>query len=80
MIFFKVWKRFKKIKGVQKIVLFFKTTTSDQYDVSRLMLSPIVAQPAVLQLQNNNTEFVWWCGVGWGGWLPTHYHVTPNSN
>ena len=58
------------------MVLFFKTTTADLYDVSRLVLSPIVTRPAVLQLHNNNTEFVWWGGVGWvGGWLPTNYQV-----
>ena len=54
--------------------LFFETTTSDQYDVSMLVLSPIVTRPAVLQLHNNNTKFVWW----WGGWVPNHYTVSPN--
>ena len=44
------------------MVLFFKTTTADLYDVSRLVLSPIVTRPAALQLHNNNTEFVLWWG------------------
>ena len=52
------------------MILFYKTTTADLYDVSRLVLSPIVTRPAALQLHNNNTEFVWW-----GGWLLTNYQV-----
>jgi hypothetical protein len=51
------------------MVLFFKMTNADLYDVSRLVLSPIVTRPVALQLHNNNTEFVW------GGWLPTNYQV-----
>ena len=63
------------------MVLFFKTTTADLYDVSRLVLSPIVTQPAALQLHNNNTEFVfgglgWWVGsYQLSGSLPTHVEV-----
>ena len=53
------------------MVLFFKSTTDDLYDVSRLVLSPIVTGPAALQLHNNNTEFVCW----WGGWVPTNYQI-----
>jgi hypothetical protein len=56
------------------MVLFFKTTTSDQSDVSRLVLSPIITGPTVLQLHNNNTEFVRWGGVGWVGSYPLSYN------
>ena len=60
------------------MVLFFKTTTADLYDVSRLVLSLIVTRPAALQLHNNNTEFIWWDGVGFyqlSGSLQTHIEV-----
>ena len=49
------------------MVLFFKTTTADLNDVSRVMLSIIVTRHAALQLHNSNTEFDWWGG---GGFLP----------
>ena len=52
--------------------LFFKMTTGDLYDVSRLMLSPIVTRHAALQLHNNNTEFVWW-------WWVASYPLSCNS-
>ena len=58
------------------MVLFFETTTANLYDVSRLVLSPIVTRPAALQLRNNNTEHVWWWWVG--GFLPI-IRSTPNS-
>ena len=57
------------------MVLFF---TADLYDVSRVVLSPIVTRPAALQLHNNKTEFVWGGEVGsyqLSGSLPTHVEV-----
>ena len=50
-------------------------TFSDLYDVGRLVLSPIVTRPAA-QPQLRVCLVV---GGGGGGWVPTHYHVTPNS-
>ena len=64
------------------MVLFFKTTTADLYDVNRLVVSPIVTRPAALQLHNNNKEFVWGGWVGWVGSyqfscsFPTHVEAT----
>ena len=48
--------------------LFFETTTGTLYDVSRLVLSPIVTRPAAQQ------QYIVWVG----GDGPTHYVVTPN--
>ena len=58
------------------MVLFFQKTLAYLYDVSMLVLSPIVTRNAALQLHNNNTEFVWWGGVG--GWVAS-YQLSCNS-
>ena len=76
MILFNVWNRLYNVNGVHKMVLFFKTTTSDLYDVSRLMLSPIVTQPAAQQ--QHRVCLVVGFG-GWGGFLPI-IRFTPNSS
>ena len=71
-------KDYKMSKEFTKWFCFgFKTTTSDQYDVSRLVLSQIVTRPAAQQLHNNNTEFVWWVVASYqlSGSLPTHVEV-----
>ena len=41
--------RFGNIKGVNRIILLFETTTATLCDVSRLVLSPIVNQPVAQQ-------------------------------
>jgi hypothetical protein len=50
-------------------ILVVTTFTVALYDVSRLVLSPIVTRPAAQQQH----------GVSWVGWWggPTHYLVTP---